>query len=75
MRSLWLRIQARVLQKKISRIYSSGFTGAKNASPDSVGIGLAMARTILRAQGGEISVRSSPGQGSIFSLKVFNQAP
>ena len=51
------------------------FYRGKNASPDSVGIGLAMARTILRAQGGEISVRSSPGQGSIFSLKVFNQAP
>lgn len=49
------------------------FYRGKNASPDSVGIGLAMARTILRAQGGEISVQSSPGQGSTFSLKVFNQ--
>lgn len=49
------------------------FYRGKNASPDSVGIGLAMARTILRAQGGDISVKSRPGEGSMFSIKVFSQ--
>lgn len=49
------------------------FYKGKNASQDSVGIGLAMARTILRAQGGDISVKSRPGQGSIFSIKVFSR--
>lgn len=49
------------------------FYRGKNASPDSAGIGLAMARAILRAQGGDITVKSRPGQGSTFSLKVFDQ--
>lgn len=49
------------------------FYKGKNASRDSVGIGLAMARTILRAQGGDISVKSRPGEGSVFSIKVFSQ--
>lgn len=49
------------------------FYKGKNASPDSAGIGLAMARTILRAQGGEINATSEPGQGSTFLIKVFSR--
>lgn len=49
------------------------FYRGKNASPDSAGIGLAMARSILRAQGGDISVKSAPGQGATFSLKIMSK--
>lgn len=49
------------------------FYRGKNASSDSIGIGLAMASAILRAQGGDISVKSIPGQGSTFSLKLLSK--
>jgi signal transduction histidine kinase len=42
-----------------------------NASENSVGIGLALAKAILSAQGGDISVRSQPGVGTRFELRVF----
>jgi signal transduction histidine kinase len=34
------------------------------------GIGLSMARDIMRAHNGDITVRSSPGQGSTFTISV-----
>jgi len=41
-------------------------------SPDSPGsgLGLAIAKNLIEAHGGEISVRSEPGQGTTFSLKL-----
>ena len=38
------------------------------------GMGLTVARDILRAHGGEISVKSKPGEGSELSL-IFAEAP
>ena len=48
------------------------FYRGKNAGNDSVGIGLAMAKSIVTAQGGHVDVSSKPGQGSLFSIKFFN---
>ena len=49
------------------------FYRGKNASPDSAGIGLAMAKAILTGQDGTIEVESTPGRGSRFSLKFYKQ--
>lgn len=46
------------------------FYRGKNAGDDSIGIGLAMAKSIVVAQGGSIDVRSS-GSGSKFMLRFF----
>ena len=48
------------------------FYRGKNADSDSVGIGLAMAKTIITAQGGYVDVMSKQGQGTCFSVKFFN---
>lgn len=47
------------------------FYRGKNASEDSVGIGLAMAAAIMQGQGGSITARSNQGSGSTFTLRFF----
>lgn len=47
------------------------FYKAKNASSDSVGIGLAFAKTVIEADNGQISVKSRPGAGTTFDIKYF----
>ncbi len=45
------------------------FYRGKNAAEDSVGIGLAMAASIVQRQAGSISARSLPSGGSAFTLR------
>ncbi|MDE6960036.1 MAG: sensor histidine kinase, partial [Lachnospiraceae bacterium] len=35
------------------------------------GLGLSLAKTILEGQGGNLSVESSPGEGSIFHMSFL----
>ena len=46
------------------------FYKAGNSSPDSVGIGLAMARQIVRNHGGDITVKSEVGKGTEFEIAL-----
>lgn len=57
-------------REELPFIFNRFFRG-KNAGEDSLGIGLAMARTIITAQGGGIDVKSIPGSGTNFSLKFY----
>ena len=49
------------------------FYKGKNASDDSVGIGLAMAHSIITSQQGDIEVQSQPDAGTLFQIKFFKQ--
>jgi signal transduction histidine kinase len=49
------------------------FYKGKNAGEDSVGIGLAMAYTIITSQQGDIEVRSDKGNGTEFLIKFYKQ--
>jgi signal transduction histidine kinase len=49
------------------------FYKGKNASVGSVGIGLAMAKSIIVSQNGDMSVRSKKNQGTEFSIKFYNK--
>lgn len=49
------------------------FYKGKNASEESVGIGLAMAHSIVNSQNGTISVKSEVGKGTEFQLKFYKQ--
>lgn len=48
------------------------FYKGKNSQKDSVGIGLALAKTIIEKNGGNIYVESKENQGTKFILKYFN---
>src|SRR5215212_8069064 len=54
----------------LPNIFSRFYRGT-NAGGNSVGIGLALAKAIFNAQGGDISVRSQPGVGTSFTIRVF----
>ncbi|NMA75515.1 MAG: HAMP domain-containing histidine kinase [Bacteroidales bacterium] len=47
------------------------FYKGKNASDDSIGIGLAMAKAIVNEQNGDITIKSEPGQGTTFTIQFF----
>ena len=48
------------------------FYKAGNSSPNSVGIGLAMAKQIINSHGGRIEVESEAGKGSKFIITLYS---
>lgn len=59
-----------IAKEDLPHIFERFYKG-KNASKDSVGIGLALAQSIVQGQGGDISVYSIEGKGSTFSIKWY----
>ncbi len=48
------------------------FYKGKNTSKDSVGIGLALSKSIIEKDNGSISVKSTPKIGTVFTIKYFD---
>jgi signal transduction histidine kinase len=44
--------------------------GAQRSKVPGAGLGLALSRQLLLAMGGQVAVRSQPGQGSTFSVRL-----
>jgi signal transduction histidine kinase len=59
-----------IASRDLPNIFNRFYRG-ENAGENSAGIGLALAKAILTAQGGDISVRSQPGAGTSFNIRVF----
>ena len=57
-------------EKEISHIFERFYKG-KNSSPDSIGIGLALSKTIIENDNGMINVQSDKN-GTKFIIKYFN---
>ncbi|MDQ5824975.1 MAG: ATP-binding protein [Chloroflexota bacterium] len=49
-----------------SRVFDKFFTGTVAESPESLGLGLAIARSIVELHGGSMGLASRPGSGSTF---------
>jgi len=59
-----------ISREDLPHIFTRYYRG-KNASPDSVGIGLAMAYSIILSQGGDITVKSVQGEGAEFFVRFY----
>ncbi len=57
-------------KKDLPHIFERFYKG-RNASSDSIGIGLALAKTIIEANDGSISVKSKLEKGTTFEIKYF----
>ncbi|MBZ9533566.1 HAMP domain-containing histidine kinase [Cytobacillus oceanisediminis] len=61
-----------IAKKDVPYIFKRFYKG-ENASEDSIGIGLAMAYSIIKSQHGDIEVRSKVGEGTTFHIKFYKQ--
>lgn len=72
---LYTRITVRddgpgIAPEDLPHIFERFYRG-KNAGPDSVGIGLALAKSIIQNQGGTIQAQSEEGKGTRFTIKLY----
>ena len=61
---------AGITEEEQSRIFDKFYRGTKERNLKGTGMGLAIAREIIRAHGQEIHVTSKPGEGSEFSFSL-----
>ncbi|TAH64464.1 MAG: HAMP domain-containing histidine kinase [Anaerolineaceae bacterium] len=61
---------AGIRREDLPHIFTRFYRG-KNASSDSVGIGLAMSYSIIKSQQGDIQVKSELGKGSSFAIRLY----
>lgn len=54
----------------LPRIYDRFYQGANHKRGHGLGLGLTFCRAALRAMGGDISVESAEGKGSVFTLRL-----
>ncbi len=52
------------------KVFERFFRGDQSRAQDGAGLGLSLARVIVRAHGGEIGLASQPGQGSLFTVRL-----
>jgi signal transduction histidine kinase len=55
-----------------ARLFERFFRGdaVRNSSTHGSGLGLAISRDLVRAHGGEITVRTAPGEGAVFTVRL-----
>ncbi|WP_035291490.1 HAMP domain-containing sensor histidine kinase [Clostridium sp. KNHs214] len=57
-----------IVKEDLPHIFKRFYKGRRNKNSDSVGIGLALSKSIIEGQGGSIEVRSVEGEGTEFTI-------
>jgi signal transduction histidine kinase len=55
---------------ELPRIWERLFRGDQSRTERGLGLGLSLVKAVVEAHGGTVSVESSPGQGSTFSVNL-----
>ena len=61
---------AGIAETELVYIFERFYRGDESRSTEGTGLGLSLARAIARAHGGDITVESEPGKGSIFTVTL-----
>ncbi|MEG2739978.1 sensor histidine kinase [Clostridium sp.] len=61
-------------KKDLANIFKRFYTGRKGLKSESIGVGLAMAKSIIESQGGYILVRSEKDVGTEFEITFINDS-
>jgi heavy metal sensor kinase len=61
--------------EELCRIFDRFYRGEKSRSTPGNGLGLSLARAIVQAHGGTLEVQSTPGQGSVFTVRLPQARP
>lgn len=59
-----------IAKEDLAHIFERFYHG-KNSSKDSVGIGLALAKTVFEKENASVSVESEQGRGSVFEIRFY----
>ena len=69
---MWIAVEdtgSGISPQEVAHIFDPFYRGARrHCFPQGLGLGLAIARDIARAHGGDLTVRSEAGQGSRFTI-------
>ena len=70
-RKIAIRDEGEGISREDQKHIFDRFYKAENASEDSIGIGLALSKTILENQNGDITVASEKGKGTTFIIRYM----
>ena len=59
-----------ISEHDLPRIFDRLYRGDESRTARGLGLGLSLVRASVHAQGGTVTVRSTPGQGSIFEIRL-----
>lgn len=60
-------------EEDIHHIFKQFYRSSASCDRQGVGLGLSLAKTIMEGQGGNLSVESSPGEGSVFHMTFLTE--
>ena len=66
---------AGIAPDELPRIWERLYRGDRSRTTRGLGLGLSLVKAIVEAHGGRVSVRSTPGEGSTFEVRVPLQPP
>ena len=59
-----------ISEQDLPRIFDRLYRGDQSRATRGLGLGLSLVRASVEAQGGTVSVKSTPGKGSIFEIRL-----
>jgi two-component system, OmpR family, sensor kinase len=68
---LWVRDEGRGMSSEVQdRVFERFYRGAQESDAPGMGLGLAIVRALVAAHGGEVTVQSSLGAGTTFTVRL-----